>query len=534
MDISIANVKSTAEPDFHTLMVLDDFAGHEMVQSTLFKVEVIMPAVPCAHCILRTRYVSHNPLEVDPKNNTESVFYNCADIELIAPSSPAKAPAALRVKPPVQVASTYTCKTPDRFKASLVETNAWGTVEHTVWWDAPSHLTRWDKNGSLDGSGSKTKLSLINNYTAPVEYVNFISRGQCHIYGNDHWYDFSFGGTATGMLHIGRTTSGIDSWQDARGHYTWLTRDLGNGVCSPIGWRRGESAVDVVEFVPLSHIAPATFTPDASCLKHPTFRGCRAEAVKAQWASGSLDALANSTPDDGPSLDPPVVPLPYTTTMLRTHHFAAAEFLSIAEELSVQAVPGSAGGNFEEAYYIFPAVPFSMRDANETVVRGIRAVFQHTSDSLASYKETWYFLTGLDGVERCAHHSLVNVTVSTPTFKEATTLRGGIEVKGWAEPIGLGGSTTTYYAQEKRDDAVASGAGKVVSYPFRIDVVHPPGGGEIGYVLDHGQHFPVAVGKWFVKEPSCPKATVTMSAAPRHGDASRHANPYMELSQLMN
>lgn len=35
------------------------------------------------------------------------------------------------------------------------------------------------------------------------------------------------------------------------------------------------------------------------------------------------------------SSGPPTPPLPYTTTMLRTHHYSHAEYLSIAEKLSV-------------------------------------------------------------------------------------------------------------------------------------------------------------------------------------------------------
>ena len=38
---------------------------------------------------------------------------------------------------------------------------------------------------------------------------------------------------------------------------------------------------------------------------------------------------------------PPAVPLPYTSTLLRTHDFnGGAEFLSIAEQLSSRALPG--------------------------------------------------------------------------------------------------------------------------------------------------------------------------------------------------
>lgn len=536
LDIALSHSTNPSEADFETLATLDDSPLHEMVTTTVFSVEVVMPAKPCAHCILRTRYVSHNPLEIDPKNNTDSIFYNCADIELLAVaphadgsarSSPGLSRRPVHTQPPAG-AGGYTCRTPDRFRAKLLETNAWGVVEHTLWWDSINQLTRWDKNGSLDSSGRASTLSLINDYTKPIEYVNFITRGQCHIYGNDKFNPWVYDANTSGLVRTRRTSSNVDVWNSLRGDAVWFTRDMGGGNCLPVGWRLGETSVDVVYSEAVSGpFAAGTFTPDPSCNKHPTFAGCRAEVAKTLWADGHRGTALLAARVDPP---PPTAPLPYTTTMLRTHHFSSAEFLSIAEELSVRALSPSGPPGHEEAYYIFPAVPFSMRDANKTVVRGIRAVFRHTSDSAGSYKETWYFLTGTDGIERCVRHSLTNVTVATSRkLDPEILLRGGILTKAWVtESEGTGGSTTTYYVEEKRGDPEASGSGKWVSYPFRISVVHPPGGVEVGYVLDHGQHFPTVVDSWFAKD-GCPPATTTTRAK-----APSAPNPYMEISQILS
>jgi hypothetical protein len=43
---------------------------------------VTLPAKATTHAILRARYTSNNPLEVDPANNTAAIFYNCADITI--------------------------------------------------------------------------------------------------------------------------------------------------------------------------------------------------------------------------------------------------------------------------------------------------------------------------------------------------------------------------------------------------------------------------------------------------------------------
>eukprot|EP00040_Diaphanoeca_grandis_P008868 m.46690 g.46690 ORF g.46690 m.46690 type:complete len:255 (-) comp20308_c0_seq1:49-813(-) len=197
---------------------------------------------------------------------------------------------------------------------------------------------------------------------------------------------------------------------------------------------------------------------------------------------------------------PPSVPLPYTTTMLRTHRFRSTEFLSIAEQLSVRSL-NITGVGYEEAYYIFPGVPFSMRDPNNTIVSGIRAVFQHTEASI----EVFYYLTSVEGIEQCVRHSKTAVDRSDqPIYVGASSIRGGITTDGWVTTNKTqGGNSTTYYVSELRGDPAASGQGDPVHYPFRIVVVDPPGGPEYGYVLDHGQHFPVAVDGWF-NTANCP------------------------------
>ena len=190
----------------------------------------------------------------------------------------------------------------------------------------------------------------------------------------------------------------------------------------------------------------------------------------------------------------------------------------------------------KEVYNIFPGVPFSMRDANDTVVLGIRAIFQYTSCSGVPFKETFYYLTGTDGVERCARHIKAPVADSAPPVAARnTTLRGGVPVVGWATTSATGGGTTTYYAEEMRGDAPASGKGVPAWYPFRIIVTDPPGGPQHGYVLDHGQHFPVAVNKWFDTTtvacpplpPSPPPPATTGTTGPSH--ALKHSNPWRVL-----
>eukprot|EP00759_Apiculatamorpha_spiralis_P032457 PhF_6_TR33859/c1_g1_i4/m.49682 len=90
----------------------------------------------------------------------------------------------------------------------------------------------------------------------------------------------------------------------------------------------------------------------------------------------------------------PKVVLPYTTTMLRTHHYRTQDYLSIYEQFSTRAFPWSTDGSFQEAYHIFPGFSFSMRDPNNTIINGIRVVY--TYNVTARTKEVFYYITSVD------------------------------------------------------------------------------------------------------------------------------------------
>ena len=252
--------------------------------------------------------------------------------------------------------------------------------------------------------------------------------------------------------------------------------------------------------------------------------------------------MASTAALSSPILVPPLVPLPYTTTMLRTHNFYNAEFLSIAEQLSVKGLNYSGpsdNANYEEAYNIFPPVPFSMRDANNTVVQGIRAVFRYAGHAgVAKSKETFYFLTDLAGEERCVKHvmqALPSPPLATP-LSPSPPLRGGISVDAWVVAPAGGGSTTTAYVNETRGDPAASGPGEAVHYPFRISVVHPPGGPEYGFVLDHGQHFPLDVAAFHATD-GCPPLALAATGGPVMGPGPAAAgppNPYLDISRALD
>lgn len=115
-------------------------------------------------------------------------------------------------------------------------------------------------------------------------------------------------------------------------------------------------------------------------------------------------------------------------------------------------------------------------------------------------KTTWYFLIGLDSVERCIKHA------NTPLPK-ATTKRLGdsvvrhLSVSQW-ESVGADGSrTVTSYTRDV--------AGEI---PLRIDVAYPQGGPEYGYLLDHGAHFAGQVMPAWLNVSGCDRIAVNDDA----------------------
>ncbi len=126
---------------FTTLASFDDFRAHDMVTVTNFTVAVKVPAVVTQHAVLRVRYISNNPLEIDPANNTAAVFYNCADINItdsddaVTPSPfPAPLSTTRRSPPPTSSAPSFSCQPTPLFHATGETLSRAGTVLHEIWY----------------------------------------------------------------------------------------------------------------------------------------------------------------------------------------------------------------------------------------------------------------------------------------------------------------------------------------------------------------------------------------------------------------
>jgi len=282
MELAMSKDASPSQPeDWRLLATVPDWPGYEMVRQTNFSVGVMIPTEACAHCVLRLRYISYNKMEIDPANNTDAVFYNCADVEILA------SPMVLQSPPPAEPTqilaekSDTTCTTPPVWTMVCAEATPLGFITHRIWWDSVKKFTRWDQIGNLWSATTQDTIVAINNYSAPLEYVNFVtSLKKCYIYGNDYFYPWSYG-ASNGQSYEGRIGS-LDTWSRAGG-FSWVTEDLGGNQCRPVGWSRGAGySANCANFGTLP-IPDEIFTPDPKCLQNPEFRGCRAAQVKALW-----------------------------------------------------------------------------------------------------------------------------------------------------------------------------------------------------------------------------------------------------------
>ena len=262
-----------------------DFPAWDEVAQTNWTREVSVPAdAPLGPALLAFEYVSYNADEVDPPTNIDAVFYNCADVVVVAAPKDLQTPT-----PPSQSAaahtSTYTCTTPDRWSARGVETTADGAfVFHHLVVDSITQQMYWSRNKSIgsaarDGNalsavGPADTVTTITNFTAGREYVLSAGGSACAIYGPDAFYKFDFGGPAKGMsfgesIDVAHGTWGFRGAPHANG-VTWIAREDPNGGakhCLPLSRVTPSSSLQWVESVALDTIPASQFSVPAVCGK---------------------------------------------------------------------------------------------------------------------------------------------------------------------------------------------------------------------------------------------------------------------------
>jgi hypothetical protein len=227
-DVSISYVPmNPTAANWTVLMTIPDFAAHDMVTQTNFSLDLTLPMMVSSHAVLMIRYVSNNPLEVYPENNTQAIFYNCADIAILPPSNADEEESKIITEKKTTLIEdeSISCCSPPQWQIAGHEYNSLGYVSHYIWYDEMMNMVRWDKTGNLESSQQTDKLIVITNYTTSNEYLIYPDRSECELYGADAWYSWCFG-AGSGQYFVSNYSIGstkFSEWTNEANGFTWVS-----------------------------------------------------------------------------------------------------------------------------------------------------------------------------------------------------------------------------------------------------------------------------------------------------------------------
>jgi hypothetical protein len=298
MDISFARGKFPTEADFSTTLakVMDYNTMNEVTQ-TNFSIAVTMPHEVCHECVIRVRYVSNNPLE----NDRGTIFYQCADIQLIPPPSTSNSHSNSKPKPmpmPINagvdvgddimhVGSEFDCCSPPQFSTKF---------EHTIpdidyssagilYYDDTIQFQRFDVVVG-DGSGSNIyngNFTMVSNFTSGREYYYNINDETCLLFGLDLWNQWCYGATynqSEMLLHeniacsnpntigVGGAQQNCTQWGNGEFVFEAYSYMMSAGTCLPSSLIRitnGEKWFYSDAKIGSGSIPPNAFAPPPAC-----------------------------------------------------------------------------------------------------------------------------------------------------------------------------------------------------------------------------------------------------------------------------
>jgi len=238
IDISVSYDQ---EKTWQILKSLDDYPGNDMVMQTNFSVPVVFPQEADGPAVLRVRYVSQNPYEIYPANNTDATFYNCADIQISGRDDHFVALESSQDKNPMSPPPLHffdrnvSCRTPPVWMAEGVSKDGFDRkTNHKIFWDETQAMVRWDRYREYDPDGV-FNLSFITNYTlTPDGTVEFgIDYGQqrCTVYGSDKYYPWQYGPQS--KMTWWKNASRSVFWMNQRNGFMWSAQLLSDNSCLP-------------------------------------------------------------------------------------------------------------------------------------------------------------------------------------------------------------------------------------------------------------------------------------------------------------
>lgn len=250
--------------------MLNDYNAMNEISQTNFTLKVEIPNTECDKCVLRLRYVPHNPLEPD-------YFYQCSDVSVIKSPSPsskteaASPQASLRGTTASSSSSSggVECCAPATFSMQAYETSSWRSpTQLTYYFDTEAQLQRIDTDSGTGTTIYDGHFQMFSNYTSGAEaYFNVIT-GECVVYGLDFWNNWCYGSVndeqyVTSVM-VGNEIA--DVWQVPGNVFSWTnTRDN----CLPVSLNRYDTGETTFYYnVKASDSTPnmEVFQPPAACI----------------------------------------------------------------------------------------------------------------------------------------------------------------------------------------------------------------------------------------------------------------------------
>ena len=278
-----------------------DFPANNMNTQTFFNVPVTFPR-PAASAVVRARYVSNNPDEIYPANNTKAIFYSCADVEIIAPGNwgpgmlkaamkpAAEVPKLLRQVVGIDAAPVVgqSCMTPSRWMATGTEYDFQGNgiMSHSIAYDTVASMIRWDRNNSAFGGmyamTDYWNLTMLSAGYTPQYIAGLKGPNTCSLYGGDAFFPWQYG-AQNGMKWLFNETYNGETFMHFKiatnGMWLQAKAASGSSTCLPVSWSIGQNRIDLKAHA-VTSIPAGTFTLPTACSQQAPDAGCWAHRLK--------------------------------------------------------------------------------------------------------------------------------------------------------------------------------------------------------------------------------------------------------------
>lgn len=233
-----AMVANPTEEDFVPLEgtnTIADWNGMNMITQTNFTLSVVIPNVDCEACVLRTRYISHNPTE---DSGGSSNFHQCADVTVKKTSQPV---ASAPTSSPKKLSKEQGCCAPKQFTMEGYETSDWRNPTHfKFFFDAENELFRIDQDSGSGTTVKDGKFQMFNEFKTGIEYYYNVNTDTCLLYHLNLWNDWCYGPVNNQVWHdqVRVGDQNADVWSmDGNDFYFTNIQDS----CTPVSKARGNN-----------------------------------------------------------------------------------------------------------------------------------------------------------------------------------------------------------------------------------------------------------------------------------------------------